>query len=153
MKMQYDEKADALYLRLNDSKIVESEEVIPSAACTNGTAALESVFRPQAARSDGNRFRLIGTVHGCGGHRRSRLRLLHPLFGLLHLIARLFGTAKQVLAFELVAHGEPPLHCGHRARLPRAHRSSAAILRSRPTEIKASRALAHSQLGHSRRRR
>ena len=29
MKMQYDEKADALYLRLDDSKIVESEEVRP----------------------------------------------------------------------------------------------------------------------------
>ena len=29
MKMRYDEKADALYLRLDDSKIVESEEVQP----------------------------------------------------------------------------------------------------------------------------
>ena len=29
MKMQYDEKADALYLRLDDSKVVESEEVKP----------------------------------------------------------------------------------------------------------------------------
>ena len=29
MKMQYDEKADALYLRLDDSRIVESEEVRP----------------------------------------------------------------------------------------------------------------------------
>jgi uncharacterized protein YuzE len=29
MKMQYDEKADALYLRLDDSTIVESEEVRP----------------------------------------------------------------------------------------------------------------------------
>ena len=29
MRMQYDEKADALYLRLDDSKIVESEEVRP----------------------------------------------------------------------------------------------------------------------------
>ena len=29
MKMHYDEKADALYLRLDDSKIVESEEVKP----------------------------------------------------------------------------------------------------------------------------
>ena len=29
MKMQYDEKADALYLRLDESKIVESEEVSP----------------------------------------------------------------------------------------------------------------------------
>jgi uncharacterized protein YuzE len=27
--MRYDEKADALYLRLDDSKIVESEEVQP----------------------------------------------------------------------------------------------------------------------------
>jgi uncharacterized protein YuzE len=27
--MQYDEKADALYLRLDDSKVVESEEVKP----------------------------------------------------------------------------------------------------------------------------
>jgi uncharacterized protein YuzE len=27
--MHYDEKADALYLRLDDSKIVESEEVMP----------------------------------------------------------------------------------------------------------------------------
>ena len=29
MKLQVDEKADALYLRLDDSKIVESEEVSP----------------------------------------------------------------------------------------------------------------------------
>ena len=29
MKMQYDEKADALYLRLDESRIVESEEVRP----------------------------------------------------------------------------------------------------------------------------
>jgi len=29
MKMQYDEKTDALYLRLDDSKVVESEEVRP----------------------------------------------------------------------------------------------------------------------------
>ena len=29
MKMHYDEKTDALYLRLDDSKIVESEEVKP----------------------------------------------------------------------------------------------------------------------------
>ncbi len=29
MKMQYDEKADALYLRLDDSRIVESDEVRP----------------------------------------------------------------------------------------------------------------------------
>ena len=29
MKMYYDEKTDALYLRLDDSKIVESEEVRP----------------------------------------------------------------------------------------------------------------------------
>ena len=29
MKMHYDEKADALYLRLDDSTIVESEEVNP----------------------------------------------------------------------------------------------------------------------------
>ena len=29
MRMHYDEKADALYLRLDDSKIVESEEVKP----------------------------------------------------------------------------------------------------------------------------
>ena len=29
MKMYYDEKADALYLRLDDSKIIESEEVAP----------------------------------------------------------------------------------------------------------------------------
>ena len=29
MKMRYDEKTDAFYLRLDDSKIVESEEVRP----------------------------------------------------------------------------------------------------------------------------
>jgi uncharacterized protein YuzE len=29
MKLKLDEKADALYLRLDDSKIVESEEVSP----------------------------------------------------------------------------------------------------------------------------
>ncbi len=29
MRMQYDEKADALYLRLDDSKIVDSQEVQP----------------------------------------------------------------------------------------------------------------------------
>jgi len=29
MKMHYDEKTDALYLRLDDSRIVESEEVRP----------------------------------------------------------------------------------------------------------------------------
>ena len=29
MRMQYDEKADALYLRLDDSAIVDSEEVRP----------------------------------------------------------------------------------------------------------------------------
>ena len=29
MKMHFDEKADAIYLRLDDSKIVESEEVQP----------------------------------------------------------------------------------------------------------------------------
>ena len=29
MKMHYDEKSDALYLRLDDSKIIESEEVQP----------------------------------------------------------------------------------------------------------------------------
>ena len=29
MKLKVDEKADALYLRLDDSKIVESEEVSP----------------------------------------------------------------------------------------------------------------------------
>jgi uncharacterized protein YuzE len=29
MKMQYDEKVDALYLRLDDSAVVESEEVKP----------------------------------------------------------------------------------------------------------------------------
>ena len=29
MKLQIDQKADALYLRLDDSKIIESEEVSP----------------------------------------------------------------------------------------------------------------------------
>ena len=29
MKMHYDEKSDALYLRLDESKIIESEEVQP----------------------------------------------------------------------------------------------------------------------------
>ena len=29
MKMHYDKKADALYLRLDESKIIESEEVQP----------------------------------------------------------------------------------------------------------------------------
>ena len=29
MRMHYDEKADALYLRLDDSAIIESEEVQP----------------------------------------------------------------------------------------------------------------------------
>ncbi|MGJ3250373.1 MAG: DUF2283 domain-containing protein [Elainellaceae cyanobacterium] len=29
MKLQFDEQADALYLRLDDSKIIESEEVQP----------------------------------------------------------------------------------------------------------------------------
>ena len=29
MKMHYDEKTDALYLRLDDSKVVDSEEVKP----------------------------------------------------------------------------------------------------------------------------
>jgi uncharacterized protein YuzE len=29
MRIRYDEKADALYLRLDDSKVVESEEVKP----------------------------------------------------------------------------------------------------------------------------
>lgn len=29
MRLHYDEKVDALYLRLDDSKIVESEEVRP----------------------------------------------------------------------------------------------------------------------------
>ena len=29
MRMQYDEKTDALYLRLDDSKVVDSEEVKP----------------------------------------------------------------------------------------------------------------------------
>ncbi len=29
MRMHFDEKADALYLRLDDSKVVESEEVRP----------------------------------------------------------------------------------------------------------------------------
>lgn len=29
MKLQVDEKADALYLRLDDSRIVESEEIAP----------------------------------------------------------------------------------------------------------------------------
>ena len=29
MRMQYDERVDALYLRLDDSRIVESEEVHP----------------------------------------------------------------------------------------------------------------------------
>ena len=29
MKMHYDEKSDALYLRLDESKIIESEEVLP----------------------------------------------------------------------------------------------------------------------------
>ncbi len=29
MKMHFDEKADAIYLRLDDSKIMESEEVQP----------------------------------------------------------------------------------------------------------------------------
>jgi uncharacterized protein YuzE len=29
MKVHFDEKADALYLRLDDSKIIESEEVQP----------------------------------------------------------------------------------------------------------------------------
>ena len=29
MKLKVDEKADALYLRLDDSKIIESEEVLP----------------------------------------------------------------------------------------------------------------------------
>ena len=29
MKLKLDEKADALYLRLDDSKIIESEEVAP----------------------------------------------------------------------------------------------------------------------------
>lgn len=29
MKMHYDEKADALYLRLDDSKIVDSKEIQP----------------------------------------------------------------------------------------------------------------------------
>jgi len=29
MKLRYDEKVDALYLRLDDSKVVESEEVKP----------------------------------------------------------------------------------------------------------------------------
>ena len=30
MKIHFDEKADALYLRLDDSKVVESEEVQPN---------------------------------------------------------------------------------------------------------------------------
>ncbi len=29
MKVHYDEKADALYIRLDDSKIIESEEIQP----------------------------------------------------------------------------------------------------------------------------
>jgi uncharacterized protein YuzE len=29
MKLNYDNQADALYLRLDDSKILESEEVVP----------------------------------------------------------------------------------------------------------------------------
>ena len=29
MKMHYDQKTDALYLRLDDSKIIESAEVLP----------------------------------------------------------------------------------------------------------------------------
>ncbi len=29
MKLHFDEKADAIYLRLDDSKIIESEEVSP----------------------------------------------------------------------------------------------------------------------------
>ena len=29
MRMHYDQKADALYLRLDDSKVIESEEVKP----------------------------------------------------------------------------------------------------------------------------
>ena len=29
MKLRYDEKVDAIYLRLDDSKVVESEEVKP----------------------------------------------------------------------------------------------------------------------------
>jgi uncharacterized protein YuzE len=29
MKLRVDQKADALYLRLDDSKIIESEEVLP----------------------------------------------------------------------------------------------------------------------------
>jgi uncharacterized protein YuzE len=29
MKLKVDQKADALYLRLDDSKIIESEEVLP----------------------------------------------------------------------------------------------------------------------------
>ena len=29
MKMHYDEKSDALYLRLDESKIIKSEEVLP----------------------------------------------------------------------------------------------------------------------------
>lgn len=32
MKMHYDEKSDALYLRLDESKIIESEEVQPGIA-------------------------------------------------------------------------------------------------------------------------
>ena len=32
MKVRFDEKADALYMRLDDSKILESEEVQPGVA-------------------------------------------------------------------------------------------------------------------------
>ncbi len=33
MKLKVDQKADALYLRLDNSKIVESEEVSPEVVC------------------------------------------------------------------------------------------------------------------------
>ena len=57
MRMHYDEKADALYLRLDDSKVVESEEVKPGIVldfnAEKQVAGIVRVLESRAARSQG----------------------------------------------------------------------------------------------------
>jgi hypothetical protein len=46
MKLHVDRDADALYPRLDESKIIESEEVAPGVVCTIRNGPDEALFRP-----------------------------------------------------------------------------------------------------------
>jgi hypothetical protein len=47
MRIRYDEKIDALYFRLDDSKVVESEEVKPGGAFPRATSSSSKCSSPE----------------------------------------------------------------------------------------------------------